>query len=670
MQITIKQWEEAGFSYELYKSEKKRGKLVATRATRNHPVMIDVDSIKDEAKKQRIIAVHGDPNSPLNLPDTIETPMSRLSDKDREILWHRWYLTLEFNKVTALAKAEKRNVKQAHDTFYMLFKYEDRWGECRKVLANSKDGLPAIKTIYKWSAIIKKDYKPEALAPTKREKQPNNRLTDQQKAIIIKMYSSTNQPAISHVHRDYLEVCEFNGWPKVKYEVVYDLIKESYRVKGAAIDKDRYGEKYAKDHHEPHVVRNWEKVKFMDCIVADGHLLNFQIKDENNRKYRPMLVGWIDDATNMILGFELMRTENTLGVASSFRMAMINAAKMMGLEGVGIVPKEVYTDNGKAFKNKYWDGMADFGNFQEGVFAQFKPHGLKYVTRAIAYNARAKTIERKFRDFDEIEKKVPTYLGNCIDNRPAHHRRNELLAKERYLESLAQTGWLDLHSAYAVVQAWVDEVNNRVGNGKRLKGYSPIQLATQHILEVKDWPARMLPKAQLNSLMMHQKTVRLTALGVSINKKNYYNMSQFPLLPKTIGIQYIVRYSPLEEGSVDVYNEDGSFFCTATRWIGDDVDAKSKQRGSEAMDRLSEAIGAVRQASNIVSDESRKIIGMEPRKTRKKQLALAEKQKELPAHEEAEPGSTKFWVTKWAGTEKEERVLVDISPSAAAYKNN
>lgn len=623
--ITLDEWKAAGLTYTQYENDRKRDKLNATRATRNHPVMIDVDSIKDEAKKAKIIAALGDPNAKnSSLPDVIETTLSRMTEKDREIMWSRWYLTLEFDKVRSLAKSEKRNVDESLRAFYFLFCNEGRWEKCRNILSNSKKVPPSIKTIYKWSEKIKKDYKPETLAPNEREKRPDTKFTDEQKLIITTYYSNPTQPAISTVHRQYLKICELKGWPKVKYEAVYEFLKDLYRTKGASIDKDRYGHKYAKDHHEPHIQRDWSKVKFMDCIVADGHLLNFHIKDENNRKYRPMLVGWIDDATNLILGFDIMRTENTLAVASSFRLAMINAAKMMGLQGVGIVPREVYTDNGRAFKNQYWDGLSDFGNFQEGVFAKFRPFGLEYVTRAIAYNARSKTIERKFRDFDEVEKMVPTYLGNCIDNRPAYHRRNEMLAKERYLEALAEFGWLDLQSAYNLVQAWVDEVNERASNGRRLQGYSPTQLAAQHILEVRDWNARVLPKYQLNELMMHTKTVKLKQLGVEINNRNYYNMDHFPLLPKTIGLEYIVKYSPLEPDSVLVYNTDGSFLCEAIRWIGDDVDAKSKQRGSDAMKHLSDAMEAQRKVSNIIDDEARKLAGMNPRGIRSKKLELAE----------------------------------------------
>jgi putative transposase len=92
----------------------------------------------------------------------------------------------------------------------------------------------------------------------------------------------------------------------------------------------------------------------MDVLVADGHVLNFQIVNPQTGKMcRPTLVAWVDMATRMPMGFEIMYTENTRSVLSAFRNACLNAGKLAGIEG-GILPKAVYMDNGKSFKNKFF----------------------------------------------------------------------------------------------------------------------------------------------------------------------------------------------------------------------------------------------------------------------------------------------------------------------------
>ncbi len=61
--LSLNDWKAAGLSYSQYKMDRYRGKLKATRATRNRPVQIYFDSIQDEAKKQKIIAALGDPSA-------------------------------------------------------------------------------------------------------------------------------------------------------------------------------------------------------------------------------------------------------------------------------------------------------------------------------------------------------------------------------------------------------------------------------------------------------------------------------------------------------------------------------------------------------------------------------------------------------------------------------
>ena len=108
-------------------------------------------------------------------------------------------------------------------------------------------------------------------------------------------------------------------------------------------------------------------------------------------------------------------SENTQCIASALRNAILN---------LGLIPKVVYQDNGKAFKSKYFQ-HCDFeeGEFN-GVYANLGIHSVF----AKPYNARAKVIERFFLEFqEEFEKLMPSYIGTSIENRPAWMNRNEKL---------------------------------------------------------------------------------------------------------------------------------------------------------------------------------------------------------------------------------------------------
>lgn len=676
--ITLDEWKSLGFTYDQYKNDRKRGKLVATRATRNKPVQIEVDSIKDPAKKAKIqeyIATYGDPNAKEDPLEKYQTKYMAMSDKDRNKAWSMYHVAKAFNDVRFGAKNDKtRNVDDAIEAFHIEFKYSDRWAEHRKVLANSKGEVPAPKTIYKWAKDVLKKDDPYALINPRVERQTPNKFTDEQQKYIYNMYAQPAQMSVAMVHRTYNELCVIHNWEKATYDQVNKYIKFLELTKGAPIDKARYGKKYAHDKHETFIERDYSNCKFMDILVADGKKLDFFIK-EGNKKTRPMFVGWQDVATDLMLGFELSLTESTLAVASSFRMAMINAARIAGQKDAGLVPREVYTDNGKAFKNHYWDGNPDFGSYQEGVFAAFKPWGLQYRTKAKAYNGPAKTIERGFGNFPDIEKRVPTHCGNSTDNRPANYRRNELMANEQYELMLAEFGWLDLQGAYNMMEAWVEQMNKRPGNGKKLQGHSPMQLALKHLEEENtDYHLRMVPIRMLDELMMHKKVCTLERNGVRINGIPYYNRSKFALLPKDRGIEFMVKWSPFDRQNVLVYNMDGTFCCEAEKWIGYNVPASYKQGGPEAKEHLNAAMEEKGLSDKMVDVQARQFAGLPEKRTRKKQLELAEaKQNALPKPnrppQDGDEDENGVWITKFKGTDREELIYARITPGGKHAKN-
>ena len=72
---------------------------------------------------------------------------------------------------------------------------------------------------------------------------------------------------------------------------------------------------------------------------------------------------------------------------------------------------------GIAFKAKYF--------IENGISGLFTNLGIQAVF-ANAYNAKAKPIERFFREMQDcFERLLPSFVGSCIDNKPAYLKRNE-----------------------------------------------------------------------------------------------------------------------------------------------------------------------------------------------------------------------------------------------------
>lgn len=94
-----------------------------------------------------------------------------------------------------------------------------------------------------------------------------------------------------------------------------------------------------------------------------------------------------------------MMTENTQCIASALRNSILN---------LGVIPKVVYQDNGRAFKSKFFQSCDFDEDGFNGVYANLNIHSVF----AKPYNARAKVIGRFFREFqEEFEKMMPSYIG-------------------------------------------------------------------------------------------------------------------------------------------------------------------------------------------------------------------------------------------------------------------
>ena len=169
-----------------------------------------------------------------------------------------------------------------------------------------------------------------------------------------------------------------------------------------------------------------------DILVADGHKLAFQVINPfTDKPCRATLVGFLDWKSTALVGYEIMLEENTQCIVSALRNAIIN---------LDIIPKVVYQDNGRAFRAKYFTD--DKGFTELGFQGLYSKLGIE-TAFARPYNARAKVIERFFKEFQEgFEKLLPSYMGNSIQNKPAYMMRNEKFHKNlhnEYIPTIEET---------------------------------------------------------------------------------------------------------------------------------------------------------------------------------------------------------------------------------------
>jgi putative transposase len=305
----------------------------------------------------------------------------------------------------------------------------------------------------------------------------------------------------------------------------------------------REGEKALNDKVLPAISRDISKIDVGEILVADGKRLNFLIINPfSGRPARAVLVGFLDWKSGYLCGYEIMLEENVQCIASALRMAIVN---------LDMIPKIVYQDNGKAFRAKYFSKSTDFT--EAGFNGIYTNLGIKPVY-AKPYNARAKVIERFFKEFqEEFEKLLPTYTGSNIENKPAHMKRNEKFHRE--LDKKINQGYIPtVEEAIKLIDCWLQYRHSQPCPNDRTRSIK--QVFDSRISENID-------TSQLDELMMAHEVKTTNRNGIRFLNMDYYSDALYGLKERVM-----IRYSLFDLSKIKVYSTRGEYICTAKRVTG------------------------------------------------------------------------------------------------------
>ncbi len=272
-------------------------------------------------------------------------------------------------------------------------------------------GKLSIGTIYRWMKNYE-DYGYQGLVPQRKvqsQNEYNTILNNEMKQVFLKYLLHPNKFSIGKAINLTRHVLEKRGYEDIPYNLTFRRFAEHFKKTNySKWILMREGEKAYHDKVEVYIERDISKLEVGDVLIADGHVLNFQVINPfTGKPTRATLVGFLDWKSTALVGYEIMMTENTQCIASALRNSILN---------LGLIPKVVYQDNGKAFKAKYFQHTDFDESGFNGVYSNF---GIKSVF-AKPYNARAKVIERFFLEFqEEFEKMMPSYIGTSIEDKPA-----------------------------------------------------------------------------------------------------------------------------------------------------------------------------------------------------------------------------------------------------------
>jgi putative transposase len=367
-------------------------------------------------------------------------------------------------------------------------------------------------------------------------------LTDAHTTIILGHILDPNAPKLSEMVRQIQARCEAKGLHAPSYATIGRFQDRYFRECYDEWIYFREGKKALTDKASISILRDWSLVAVGDVVVADGHILNFEtIHPQTGKPKRMTLLLFYDGASNMPLGWEIMPTENTACISSAFRRTVIFLGK---------VPLVVYIDNGQAFRAKFFKGCPDLN--QAGIFGLYEGMGC-HVTHAWAYHGQSKPIERFFGTMHDMEVMVPSYVGTCIDDKPARLNRGEV--KHRALYEKMGGRPLTLEETHRAVADWFGRYAVRPSRAAHLAGRTPMDV----FREGKGPGLTEEELRRMDALMMSAEIRSITKDGIRLNGRLYWHQAL-----QSRRHQIVVRYDEvLTPHSVLIYDTDGRFICEA-----------------------------------------------------------------------------------------------------------
>lgn len=453
----------------------------------------------------------------------------------------------ESAKLTALARVDIVKALQNMRTKYKTKKEAD---SIFLDLYNSGMYLPkihkfigsiSIGTLHRWIWAYEDNEDYRVLLPNykyTKQGEYNTILTQEMKDIFIKFLLHPNKFSVTKAIKLTQHILEKKGVENIPHIITFRRYAEHYKKNNySRWILFREGEKAYHDKVEAYIERDISKLEVGDVLIADGHTLNFQVINPfTGKPTRATLVGFLDWKSTALVRYEIMMSENTQCIASALRNAIIN---------LGMIPKVVYQDNGKAFKAKYFQSC-DFD--EEGFNGIYANLGIKSVF-AKPYNARAKVIERFFLEFqEEFEKMMPSYIGTSIENKPAWMKRGEKLHRDMH-KKLTNNYIPTIQELIKYIDCWLDFHNSKPCPN------AP-QISIKQCLNCVQ--KQEIDKNILNDLMMKTEVRTINKHGITFLGMHYRSDSILGLRDSVY-----IRYSLFDLTNIHVYSTKGEFLCVA-----------------------------------------------------------------------------------------------------------
>ena len=333
----------------------------------------------------------------------------------------------------------------------------------------------------------------------------------------------------------------------------------------------REGKKKFYDNMGYHIRRDYSDVKAGRVWVGDTRTWDVFVKVPGQEKPATCYITYfIDMLTYMPMGWHLHidspGTENTLRAIRN------------GIERYGL-PEELLVDNGREYRNRDFSGQSR-GNkiVEDEQYAESLASRLGIKMHfAIPRNARAKIIERNFRDIkDHFDRLFNSFKGGTVVEKP-----------EPLKGVLKRGDFVDWDTFKGLADQFISEVFPGIKcNGDHHKGKSRAELWNGEIVKLE--PMRRVSKDTLSMLVSRTVTGRIMHMGFHYAQMDTWYWAEW--MPVYKGREVTFRYDPEDMRTAWCYDSEKKLIgeCYLQSSVGamvKDDDVVSKAQIAEGVAR-------------------------------------------------------------------------------------
>ena len=407
-------------------------------------------------------------------------------------------------------------------------------------------------------------------------------------------YLDENQPPVTKclehleiwLNDNHPELLPFPS-PSTFYRHIDSDIKESLKVLG------REGEKAFTDRCTPYIRREYKGMESNEWWIGDTHTLDI-ISDNGKILHRLHIVAFLDARSGIFVGWHITDQPSSYATLVALRKAILKYG----------IPQNIYVDNGREFLTKDVGGLGH--RQKKSTKDEFKaPPVIERLginmTNALVRNAKAKIIERRFRDIkDGLSRLFDTFTGGNIIERPE---------KLKFVLKGGQGTIPDDNEIIHIVNELIENYfNYEEYNGAVIedRGKTKLQIYEDN-LKVR----RVAAEEDLNLMLMRSsRKYKVGRRGVHMmvagERIDYWN-NEF--VDNYINKEVYYRYDPDNLSSIRVYDLEDRYLMTVP------TDNEAVLEYGASQDEIKAAMGRTRSHSKEVKQKLKEIKNLYGTKT-------------------------------------------------------